>query len=92
VGEPTTERGEIERLARECLAANCRAALDSTVVETRFSVVRSSVPELVTTTRALRDYLPPEDRGGSPSWAEGQGLSSAPGLLHGRRGGTTRRR
>ena len=60
-GEPTTERGEIERLARECRAAACQAGLDSTVVETRFNVVRSSVPDLVTTVRRLGDYLPPAD-------------------------------
>ena len=32
--------------------------LDSTVVETRFIVVRSSVPHRVSTVRKLRDYLP----------------------------------
>ena len=58
-GEPNTERGEIERLARECLAAACRAGLDSTVIETRFNVVRSGVPETVTIARRLCDYLPP---------------------------------
>ena len=61
-GEPTTERGEIERLARECRAGDCVAGLDSTVVETRFNVVRSLVPDVVTTVRRLRDYLPPVDR------------------------------
>jgi hypothetical protein len=61
-GEPTTERGEIERLARECRAADCHAGLDSTVIETRFNVVRTSVPEVVTTTCRLRDYVPPVDR------------------------------
>jgi hypothetical protein len=61
-GEPNTERGEIERLARECQAADCRAGLDSTVLETRFNVVRSSLPETITTVRRLRDYLPPDDR------------------------------
>jgi hypothetical protein len=55
--EPTTERGEIERLARECEAAECLAGLDLTVVDTRFTVVRSSVPDPVTTARTLRDYL-----------------------------------
>jgi hypothetical protein len=60
--EPTTGRGEIERLARDCQAAGCDAGLASTVVETRFNVVRSSVPETVTTTRRLRDYLRPEAR------------------------------
>jgi hypothetical protein len=63
-GEPTTERGEIERLAPACQAAACRAGLVSTVVETRFNVVRSSVPETVTTDRRLRDYLRPEARRG----------------------------
>jgi len=62
VGEPTTERGQIERLARECWAADCRAGLDSTVVETRFNVVRSGVPDLVATARKLRDYLPALDQ------------------------------
>jgi hypothetical protein len=66
-GGPTTERGEIERLAHACQAAECRAGLDSTVVETRFSVVRSSVPALVTTARKLRDYLPPADPCGQPA-------------------------
>ena len=56
-GEPTAERGEIERLARACQAADCQAGLDSTVVETSFNVVRSSVPDLVTRVRQLRDYL-----------------------------------
>src|SRR4051812_17992329 len=59
-GEPTTERGDIERLARQCQAAECCAGLDSTVVETRFNVVRSSMPDLVTTARRLRDYQRPE--------------------------------
>jgi len=48
--EATTERGEIERLACECRAANCLAGLDSTVIETRFNVVRLSVPAVVETT------------------------------------------
>jgi hypothetical protein len=56
--EPTSGRGEVERRARACLTAACRAGLDSTVIETRFNVVRSGVPETVVTTRALRDYLP----------------------------------
>ena len=64
-GEPTTERGEIERLARACEAAEGCAGLDSTVVETRFNVVRSSVPDIVDTVRRLRDYLSPVDRGGT---------------------------
>ena len=58
-GEPTNERGEIERLARESQAAACQAGLDSTVVETRFNVVRSSLPETVTTARRLRDFCRP---------------------------------
>jgi len=70
-GEPTNERGEIERLARECRAADCQAGLDSTVVETRFSVVRSSVPDTVTTARRLRDYLHPNERGDPATQAEG---------------------
>jgi hypothetical protein len=64
-GEPTTERGEIERLARECQAAECHAGLDSTVIEARFNVVRSSVPGTVTTDRRLRDYLSPADLAGA---------------------------
>src|SRR5215207_9053140 len=60
--EPTTEPGEIERLARECQTAECRASPDSTVIETRFNVVRSTVAETVTTARRLRDYLRPEGR------------------------------
>jgi hypothetical protein len=66
-GEPTTERGEIERLARECSAADCRAGLDSTVMETRFNVVRSPVPDIVRTVRRLRDYLPHVDQGSTPA-------------------------
>ena len=58
---PITERGEIEQVARACQAAECQAWLDWTVVETRFNVVRSSVPALVATVRKLRDYLPPGD-------------------------------
>ena len=61
-GEATTERGEIERLACECRAANCLAGLASSVIETRFNAVRSSVPEKVATVRTLRDYLPPPNR------------------------------
>jgi hypothetical protein len=69
-GEPTTGRGEIERLARVCRAAACQAGLDSTVTETRFNVVRSGVPDVVTTARRLRDYLPPEDGRDLPTRAE----------------------
>ena len=58
----TTERGEIERPARGCRAADCRAGLNATVVETRFNVVRSLVPDVVTTVRGLSDYLPPVNR------------------------------
>ena len=72
-GEPTTERGEVERLARECETAGCWAGLDSTVVETRFNVVRSPVPDVVTTVRRLRDYLPPQDGHGLPTRAEALG-------------------
>jgi hypothetical protein len=61
-GEPTTERGEIERLARECHVAACLGGLDSAVLETRFNVVRSSLPHRVATVRRLRDYLRPEDQ------------------------------
>jgi hypothetical protein len=68
--EPTTQRSEIERLARECRATACRAGLDSTVVETRFNVVRSLVPDVVTTARRLRDYLPPVDH--RPAWVDRQ--------------------
>ena len=66
-GEPTAERGEIEQLARDCQAAECQAGLDSTVVETRFNVVRSRVPETVITARSLRDYLPPLDQRKPPT-------------------------
>ena len=68
--EPTAERGEIERLARACQAAECRDGLASTVVETRFNVVRSSVPDMVDTVRRLRDYLPHVDQGGTPARGE----------------------
>ena len=76
-GEPTTERGEIERLARECRAAACQAGLDSTVVETRFNVVRSSLPAVMETVRTLRDYLPPEDWAGSSVRADGLARADA---------------
>ena len=66
-GQPTTQRGDIERLARACRAAACQAGLDSTVVETRFNVVRSSVPHQVATLRTLRDYLPPLDERDAPA-------------------------
>jgi hypothetical protein len=56
-GEATIERGEIERLARECMAAKRVAGLNSTVVETRFNVVRSCVPDVVKSARKLGDYL-----------------------------------
>lgn len=69
-GEPITERGEIERLARACQAVAFRVGLDSTVIETRFNVVRSSVPDRVDTVRRLRDYLPPVDQGSSPARGE----------------------
>jgi hypothetical protein len=70
-GEPTPQRGEIERLARACRAAECQRCLDRTVVETRFKVVRSSVPGVSTTVRRLRDYLPTEDQGDTPARDEG---------------------
>jgi hypothetical protein len=66
-GEPITERGEIEWLARACQVVEFRAGLDSTVIETRFNVVRSSMPDLVDTVRRLRDYLPHVDQGGTPA-------------------------
>jgi hypothetical protein len=69
-GEPITQRGEIERLARACRATACQAGLDSTVVETRFNVVRSSMPHRVETARTLSDYLPPKEHGGPPKRAE----------------------
>jgi hypothetical protein len=69
-GEPTTERGEIERLARACQAAECQSGLDSTVIETRYNVVRSRVPDAVTTARRLRDYLRPEARRGPATQAD----------------------
>jgi hypothetical protein len=62
-GEPISERGEVERLARKCQAAECRAGLDATVVETRVNVVRSGVPHIVATARRLRNYLPPDSAG-----------------------------
>ena len=70
-GEPTSERGAIERLARECWATACQAGLDATVIETRFTVVRSSVPGTVTTARRLRDYLRPEARRGHATQVDG---------------------
>jgi hypothetical protein len=70
-GEPITERGDIERLARECWKADCHVGLDATVVETRFNVVRSNVPETVTTVRRLGDYLRPEERRRPATQAEG---------------------
>jgi hypothetical protein len=78
-GEPTSERGEIERLARECRAATCEAGLDSTVVETRFNVVRSRLPETVTTARRLRDFLPPVDQRDAPAQADRVTLVTAGG-------------
>ena len=69
-GEPITERGEIERLARKSQAADCQECLDWTVIETRFNVVRSSVPDLVSTTRRLRDYLPSQGHRDLPKQAE----------------------
>jgi hypothetical protein len=66
-GEPITERGEIEWLARACQAVGFRAGLESTVIETRFNVVRSSVPGVIDTVRRLRDFLPHVDRGGPPA-------------------------
>jgi hypothetical protein len=69
-GEATTERGEIERLARECETADCDACLDRTVIETRFTVVRSRVPDTVATVRKLRDYLPPQEQRGPMTRAE----------------------
>ena len=78
-GEPISERGEIERLARECETAECDVGLDSTVVETRFNVVRSSVPAVVETARKLRDYLPPEAQDGRPRRAAAPLRASLPG-------------
>ena len=68
--EPTTQRGEIERIARASQRDDCQECLDWTVIETRFNVVRSSVPGAVATVRRLRDYLPPEDPGGPTTCAE----------------------
>ena len=68
--EPTSERGEIERIARSCRAADCQPCLDRTVVETRFNEVRSSVPSVVETSRTLRDSLPPVDRRDPTNLAE----------------------
>jgi hypothetical protein len=76
-GEPITERAEIERLARECQAADRHACLDWTVIETRFNVVRSTVPETVTTARRLRDYLRPEGRRDPATQADGSWLGRA---------------
>ena len=77
-GEPITERGEIERLARACQVVEFRAGLDSTVIETRFNVVRSSVPDTVTTARRLRDYLPLVDHDSAPKWSERLSRSRLP--------------
>jgi hypothetical protein len=66
-GESITERGEIEWLARACQVVEFRAGLDSTVIETRFNVVRSRLPDVVDTARRLRDYLPHVDKGGPPA-------------------------
>ena len=68
--EPITGRGEIEQLARESQAADCQECLDRTVIETRFNVVRSGVPDLVSTTRRLRDYLPSHGHRDLPKQAE----------------------
>jgi hypothetical protein len=76
-GEPTTGRGEIERLARECQAAACSVGLDSTVFETRFKVVRSTMPATVTTARRLRDYLRPDGRRDRVTQADGSWLGRA---------------
>ena len=56
--EPTTDRGAIERLAQKCLMTAADDCLNWTVIETRYNVVRSSVPHEVATVRRLRDYLP----------------------------------
>ena len=79
-GEPITERGEIERLARVCQAVELGAGLDSTVIETRFKVVRSGVPDAVTTARRLRDYLRPEERRDPATQADGCWLGRAGGV------------
>ena len=76
--EPTTERGDIERLARESWLDDRRECLDWIVIESRFNVVRSSVPGVVTTSRKLRDYLPPDDPGGPPKQAERSLQASLP--------------
>ena len=55
---------------RACQVVECRAGLDSNVIETRFNVVRSSVPDLVDTARRLRDYLPHVDQGSTPARGE----------------------
>jgi hypothetical protein len=60
----TTERGEVERLARACETVDCDPCLDRTVIETRFTVVRSREPGTVATIRKLRDYLPPQEQRG----------------------------
>jgi hypothetical protein len=78
-GEPISERGEVERLARKCQAADCLLGLDSTVVETRFNVVRSSVPHRVATVRNLRDYLRPIDQGDVPTCVDCVTLVTANG-------------
>jgi hypothetical protein len=36
------------------------------VIEMRFNVVRSGVPDLVTTARTLRDFLPPVEQRDAP--------------------------
>ena len=66
-GEPITQLGDFERLARACQVVAFRAGLDSTVIETRYNVVRSSVPDMVDTVRRLGDYLPHVDQAGTPA-------------------------
>jgi hypothetical protein len=56
--ETTIERGLIERWARECALSGSTTGLDRTVIETRYNVIRSSVPQSVTTVRTLRHFLP----------------------------------
>jgi hypothetical protein len=55
--ELTTDRAAIERLAEKCSVTNADGCLNWTVIETRYNVVRSSVPHEVATVRKLRDYL-----------------------------------
>jgi hypothetical protein len=61
------ERGEIEQLARASQRDDRRECLEWIVIETRFNVVRASLPAVIKTVRKLRDYLPTEHQDGASS-------------------------